>query len=153
MQSLCVMWIIWKEKNNWTFEVLEWLMLAVKLIFLHTLYDWMAPTSGHSISSLLDLDAPSVHNPCIWWCFIFALFYVNKNLLKKKKKNPPDNLLGLYFLSSLSLFLFASWNQLDFFSSTMNMSTECSFIKYTAMKDKRKICNNKLKNKKIKDGT
>lgn len=23
MQSLCVMWIIWKEQNNWTFEVLE----------------------------------------------------------------------------------------------------------------------------------
>ena len=51
---LCITWIIWKERNNRTFEDLEHLLASVKLSLLCTLYAWMAKLSGHSFSSILD---------------------------------------------------------------------------------------------------
>ena len=60
---LCITWIIWKERNNRTFEDLEHLLASVKLSLLCTLYAWMATLSGHSFSSILDfLD---------YWTFIW----------------------------------------------------------------------------------
>ena len=49
MQSL------WKVRNFRKFEGIERPMMVMKLVFLHTLYEWMATLSGHSFTSLLDL--------------------------------------------------------------------------------------------------
>ena len=49
MQSL------WKVRNFRTFQGTERPMMVMKLVFLHTLYEWMATLSGHSFPSLLDL--------------------------------------------------------------------------------------------------
>lgn len=38
---LCVRWIIWKERNCWTFEGIDQSMMAVKLVYLRTLCEWM----------------------------------------------------------------------------------------------------------------
>lgn len=45
MQSL------WKVRNFRTFEGIERPMMVMKLVFLHSLYEWMATLSGHSLSS------------------------------------------------------------------------------------------------------
>ena len=49
---LCIMWVIWKERNNWIFKGLEQSMVDVKLNFLCTLYALITTLSDHSFSSL-----------------------------------------------------------------------------------------------------
>ena len=62
---LCIMWIIWKEWNNQTFEGLERPSVELNLIFLCTLYEWMAALSDHSFSNFLDfLDCCNQYNRC-----------------------------------------------------------------------------------------
>ena len=51
---LCIMWILWKERNNRTFEGVEWPSVELKLLFLRTLYEWMTALSNHSFSDFLD---------------------------------------------------------------------------------------------------
>ena len=50
---LCIMWILSKERNSRMFNGLERLLVELKLIFLYTLYDWMAALTSHSFSSFL----------------------------------------------------------------------------------------------------
>ena len=76
---LCVKWFFWKERNYRTFKGTEQPMVVVKLIFLCTLYNWMATMGGKSFSSLLDLlDWTLLHNldapPAHWCCFLVFLF-------------------------------------------------------------------------------
>ena len=67
-------------------------MVIVKLIFLRTLYNWMATIGGNSFSSLLDLlDWTLLHNlyapPAHWWCllvFLFMLMGKSKGLFLRK---------------------------------------------------------------------
>ena len=51
---LCIMWILWKERNNKTFEGVECPSMELELLFLQTLYEWMTALSGHSFSNFLD---------------------------------------------------------------------------------------------------
>jgi hypothetical protein len=46
---LCIIWIIWRECNQHTFEGIE---CSDKTDFLCSMYDWMPAFSGHSFSSL-----------------------------------------------------------------------------------------------------
>ena len=50
----CLMWCIWKERNNRCFEDSERAMPDIKLIFFRTLLDWFSVWRNHSFS-LLDL--------------------------------------------------------------------------------------------------
>lgn len=45
---LCIIWIIWKERNQRTLEGIEHSPMELKLFLLRSLYDWMAASSGHS---------------------------------------------------------------------------------------------------------
>ena len=47
-----IMWTIWKEHNQRTFEWIKRSPMEIKLSFLCSMYDWMAALSGHSFSSL-----------------------------------------------------------------------------------------------------
>ena len=62
----CIVWVLWKERNNHTFKGLERSLVELKLVFLCTLYEWMAALGGHSFSHfwisltvVLFLDFPS----------------------------------------------------------------------------------------------
>ena len=44
----CFKWIMWKERNNRTFEAVECPSVELKMIFHRTLYEWMTTLSGHS---------------------------------------------------------------------------------------------------------
>ena len=45
---LCIIWIIWEERNQRTLEGIEHSPMELKLFLLRSLYDWMAASSGHS---------------------------------------------------------------------------------------------------------
>ena len=59
----CVMWCLWRERNARTFEDCERNILDLKILFLRTLFDWMAATSLFSFSNLLEFfDYCSIRN-------------------------------------------------------------------------------------------
>ena len=47
----CLMSIIWKVGNNWTFNTIDLSTLELKNLFLRTLYDWMSAYCDVCISS------------------------------------------------------------------------------------------------------
>ena len=49
----CIIWTIWREWNNRTFEG-EWSITELKHIFILSLFEWITSLSGLPISSLLD---------------------------------------------------------------------------------------------------
>ena len=88
---LCLTWTIWRECNQHVFEGVG-CSSDLKLLFLCTMYDWMAAFCGHLFSNLeefLDIcnfqwfcSHPSmlVYRGCIWFSFC------NKVLLILKKR-------------------------------------------------------------------
>ena len=46
----CLMWCIWRERNNRHFEDLERSVSNLKLFFLKTLLDWVTVLGFHSFS-------------------------------------------------------------------------------------------------------
>ena len=48
----CLMWCIWRERNNRHFEDLERLVADLKLFFLKTLLDWVTVFGFCSFSSV-----------------------------------------------------------------------------------------------------
>ena len=52
----CLMWCIWKERNNRCFEDSERAMPDLKLLFLRTLLDWFSVWRNHPLSILDLLD-------------------------------------------------------------------------------------------------
>ena len=50
----CLMWCIWKERNNRCFEDSERAIPDIKLFFFRTLLEWFSVWRNHSFS-LLDL--------------------------------------------------------------------------------------------------
>ena len=48
----CLMWCIWRERNNRRFEDSERTIVDLKLFFFKTLSDWMSIIGNHSISSV-----------------------------------------------------------------------------------------------------
>ena len=51
----CLMWCIWQERNNRSFEDSERTIADLKLFFFKTLSDWMSIIGGHSIFLVYDL--------------------------------------------------------------------------------------------------
>ena len=51
----CLMWCIWKERNNRCFEDNECSMPDLKLLFFRTLLDWFSVWRNQPFSSILDL--------------------------------------------------------------------------------------------------
>jgi hypothetical protein len=50
----CVLWCIWRERNDRTFEGCERNILDLKILLLRTLFDWMTATSLFSFSNFLE---------------------------------------------------------------------------------------------------
>ena len=46
----CVMWCLWQERNSRHFEDCERTIPELKLLFLHTLYEWVALIGLFSLS-------------------------------------------------------------------------------------------------------
>ena len=88
----CLMWCIWRERNNRCFEDSERNIAGLKLFFFITQSDWMSIIGSHSIFSVYDLmDAC---NLCIWLFWSPAVYlddsflclWIKFSLLIKKKK-------------------------------------------------------------------
>ncbi len=47
---LCVMWVLWRERNLRVFEGQERMVLDLKLVLLRTLFDWLHCSSNYSPS-------------------------------------------------------------------------------------------------------
>jgi hypothetical protein len=50
----CLMWCIWRERNERTFEDSERNILALKTMFFRTLFDWMSASGLFSFTSLVE---------------------------------------------------------------------------------------------------
>jgi hypothetical protein len=50
----CLMWCLWKERNRRIFEGCEQTVAKLKLLFLRTLFEWMASTRLFDFSSFLE---------------------------------------------------------------------------------------------------
>ncbi len=50
----CLMWCLWRERNLRTFEGCEQHVAELKLLFLRTLFEWMASTRLFGFSSFLE---------------------------------------------------------------------------------------------------
>lgn len=59
----CLMWCIWQERNNLSFEDSESSLLYLKFFF-RNLLDWMSVVGCHSI--FLACDLVGVCNLCVW---------------------------------------------------------------------------------------
>ena len=66
---LCLMWMLWRERNRTAFEDSEKSSLEPKMIFLRVLCDWMDALSGHSFPSILDFVDSCF--PCLSFFFFF----------------------------------------------------------------------------------
>ena len=51
----CVMWCLWRERNDQHFEDCERSVSALKLLFFQTLYEWVFAVGIFSINSMMDL--------------------------------------------------------------------------------------------------
>ena len=59
----CVMWCLWRERNERTFEGCEQNISELKTLLFRTLFDWMAATSLFTFSNFLEFfDYCSVRN-------------------------------------------------------------------------------------------
>jgi hypothetical protein len=62
-----MVWCIWRERNARTFEDCEQNVLALKMCFFRTLFDWMSATALFSSISFLEF-------------FFFFFFLINNKL-------------------------------------------------------------------------
>ena len=53
--SHCLMWCVWRERNNQISKDLEMTLLDLKLLFFRTLIDWMSAVGSHSLFWICDL--------------------------------------------------------------------------------------------------
>jgi hypothetical protein len=51
----CLLWCLWRERNDRCFEGRERHMLDLKALFLFTLLDWMVVTGLYSVTTTLDI--------------------------------------------------------------------------------------------------
>jgi hypothetical protein len=51
----CVIWCLWRERNARIFEHAERQVHELKLLFFHTLFDWVMGSGISSIHSMLEL--------------------------------------------------------------------------------------------------
>ena len=89
----CLLWCIWKERNNRCFEDSKRSLPDIKLLFFRSLLDWFSVWRNHPFSSILDLlvfcnvRSWFIH-PCIPLCTWVSLFLsMNFYYLSKKKKS------------------------------------------------------------------
>ena len=86
----CLMWCLWRGRNNRCFEDYERSIPDLKLFFFRTFLDWLSALRNQLFSSIFDfLDLViSVFNPVHSLCTRVFLFDINKSyyLSKKKKK-------------------------------------------------------------------
>ena len=68
----CLMWCIWQEQNQRTFEGVKLSLLNLKFLFLKSMYDWCS-VSPFSTASFMDFLGVFVL--LIKSCFLFAYFY------------------------------------------------------------------------------
>ena len=97
----CLMWCIWRERNNRCFEDFERTIADLKLFFFKTLSDWMSIIGSHSIFSVYDLkDACHlcfliIFVPCcilpIYLGDSLLCFWIKFSLPIKKKKHPAHS--------------------------------------------------------------
>ena len=98
----CLMWFIWRERNNQSFEGCERSVSELKQLVLNTLFEWV---SASGCFSCLNFNSflVFVHFRCSRGCTVYVLYLpivhilclilMHFLLLKKKKKNE----LGLFF--------------------------------------------------------
>lgn len=115
--SLCLMWCIWTKRNDQSFENNERMIAELKVLFFHSLFQWIAAYDFLHIFSFHDL----------FWCFscvvhvylvrilvfdeIFLLIKINK---KKRKQEgiwnneipPIISTKQLAFLSGFELLYY-----------------------------------------------
>ena len=92
----CLIWCLWRERNNRCFENNERYIPDLKLFFFRISLNWLVALQNQSFTYFLDfLDSC---NFCTWLlthihslCSRVSLFYINKTyyLSKKKKKKSP----------------------------------------------------------------
>ena len=70
----CLMWCIWRERNNRCFEDSEGTIADLKLFFFKTLSDWMSIIRSHSIFLVYDLM--NACNLCIWLFWSLAVYFL-----------------------------------------------------------------------------
>ena len=93
----CLMWCIWKERNNRCFEDSERAIPDIKLLFFWTLLEWFSVWRNLSLSLLDLLDFCNFRSwfalPCILpVCEGGSFFFSIKSYyLSKKKKKENDN--------------------------------------------------------------
>ena len=51
----CLMWYLWRERNDQQFEDSEWSLSNLKLFFFKTLLDWMSVVGSIFTCSVCDL--------------------------------------------------------------------------------------------------
>ena len=51
---LCLMWLLWRERNRRAFEDTEHHTVELKMILIWALHDWMTALLGHSYQPVLD---------------------------------------------------------------------------------------------------
>ena len=70
----CLMWCIWRERNNWHFEDLERLVANLQCFFLKTLLDWVTVFGFCSFSSVHGfMDFRSL---CTWFVFVLDVYFL-----------------------------------------------------------------------------
>ena len=75
----CLMWVIWRERNTWTFDGNERSIHELKLLFFQTLFDWANATGVFSLIFVLSLlrsffPAASTTRPV---CFFFLCIFLH----------------------------------------------------------------------------
>ena len=50
-----LMWCLWRERNNWSFEDIERTMPNLKLLFFITFLDWLSVLHNRSLWFVIDL--------------------------------------------------------------------------------------------------
>ena len=73
----CIMWCLWRERNDRTFNGVEKSIPALKFYFLHTLLDWSKASHldfSSSLSDLVDLCSARL------WCFLSSFLFHSGSL-------------------------------------------------------------------------
>jgi len=127
----CLMWCIWRKRNNRYFEDSERTIADSKLFLFKILSDWMSIIGSHSIFSVYDLmDACKF---CIWLFWppavylddSFLCLWIKFSLLinHQKKKKRPSNIHDQFYLERKeSSLAYKDLCNLKFFPSTSTVS-------------------------------